>query len=95
MQAQYNKFRHFNKTKSGIKHSVHAEIAAINSISYVMGRDIDWTKVKLYIYRICPGHESGQGLSKSCPACQAAIQDLGIKHVYYTTDDGFAYEEFL
>lgn len=95
MQAQYNKFRHFNKTKNGIKHSVHAEIAAINSISYVMGRDIDWTKVKLYIYRICPGHESGQGLSKSCPACQAAIQDLGIKHVYYTTDDGFAYEEFL
>ncbi len=95
MQAQYNKFRKFNKTKNGIKHSIHAEIAAINSISYVIGRDIDWSKVKMYIYRICPGHESGQGLSKSCPACQAAIQDLGIKHVYYTTDDGFAYEEFL
>ena len=22
----------------------------------------------------------------------AAIKDLGIKHIYYTTNDGFAYE---
>ena len=95
MQAQYNKFRKFNHTKNGIKHSIHAEIAAINSISYVTGRDIDWSKVKMYISRICPGHASGQGLSKPCSACQAAIQDLGIRHVYYTIDDGYAYEEFI
>lgn len=28
-----------------------------------------------------------------CPSCMAAIKDLGIRHIYYTTNDGYAYEE--
>ena len=41
MQAQYNKYRKFNKTKNGIKHSIHAEIAAINSVPYIIGREVE------------------------------------------------------
>lgn len=31
-------------------------------------------------------------MSRPCPNCMAAIKDLGIKHIYYTTNDGFVYE---
>ena len=95
MQAKYNKYRQFNKTKNEVKHSVHAEIAAINSIPYVIGREVqDWSKVKIYVARVCPGHDSGVGMARPCAACRKALQDLGIKHIYYTTDEGYAYERF-
>lgn len=88
MQAHYNQYREFNKTQNGIKHSVHAEIAAINSIPYTIGKDINWDKVRLYIYRICPGKKNKWGLAKPCAACLMAIRDIGIRHLYYTGDDG-------
>ena len=31
-------------------------------------------------------------MSKPCPICRLALQEAGIKHVYYTTDEGFLYE---
>lgn len=94
MQAKYNQYRHFNKTKNGIKHSVHAEIAAINSIPYTVGREIEWSKVKIYIYRLSPGKPGGYGLSRPCPGCMQAIRDMGIQHVYYTGDGSYIYEKF-
>lgn len=93
MQAEYNKYRNFNKTTNGVVHSVHAEIAAINSIPYTVGKDIDWSKVKVYIYRISKGHASKIGTSRPCAACFKALQDLGIRNIYYTTDIGYAYEK--
>lgn len=33
------------------------------------------------------------GLARPCPACMAMIKNLGIKKIYYTTDDGFAFEQ--
>lgn len=95
MQARYNQYRDFNKTKSCIKHSLHAEIAAISTIPYTIGKEIDWSKVKVYIYRISPGKEFGFGLAKPCPACQEALKDLGIQHIYYTGDRSYIYEELF
>ena len=95
MQAQYNKYRQFNKTKNGIKHSVHAEIAAINSIPYVIGREVEWSKVKVYIWRICPGKPGLHGLAKPCPACTQALRDMGIQHIYYTGDESYVYERLV
>ena len=34
-------------------------------------------------------------MSRPCPSCLVAIKDMGIKHIYYTTDDGFAYEQII
>ena len=45
---------------------------------------------KLYIYR--KRNDKPYGMSRPCPSCMAAIKDLGIKHIYYTTNEGFAYE---
>lgn len=87
MQKYYNKFRegdgndHFNP-------SLHAEINCINSIRHM---DIDFSKVKLYVYRI--RNDQPYGMARPCPSCMAAIKDIGIKNIYYTTNDGFAYEK--
>ena len=92
MQARYNQYRNFNKTNNGIKHSIHAEIAAINSIPYTIGREVEWSKVKVYIYRICPGRIGGYGLAKPCEACIQALRDIGIRHIYYTGNGSYIYE---
>lgn len=95
MQRRYNRrFRKFNCTKGQYIHdAVHAEISAITNIPYVVGKDIDWSKVKVFVYRICNGKEFGYGNAKPCPACMNAIRELGIKNVYFTDDDGYSYLE--
>lgn len=96
MQQEYDiRYRDFNNHANGefIRHSIHAEVACLNSISYVVGRDVNWSKVKIYVYRMAPGKKLGYGLAKPCPACMAALRDYGIRKVYYTDDDGLSYLE--
>lgn len=95
VQKRYNKYRSFNKGPKAVKHSLHAEIDAITSVPYPVDNSIDWSNVKVYVYRICPGKPLGSGLAASCPACRAALRDKGVRHLYYTTDNGFAYEEMF
>lgn len=86
-QKYYNKYRHSNVSGDfGAK--LHAEINCINSIKNL---DINFSKVSLYIYRI--RKDQPYGMSRPCPSCMAAIRDLGIRHIYYTTNNGFAYEK--
>lgn len=91
MQKYYNSHRinepayDYNDT---LLPKLHAEMNCLNSIRHF--DDIKFSKVKLYIFRsmITKAH----GMARPCPSCMAAIKDLGIRNVYYTTDDGFAYE---
>ena len=83
-QKYYNKYR---KNSESLLPKLHAEINCINQIKDM---DIIFSNVKLYIYRI--RKDRPFGLSRPCPSCMAAIKDLGIKDIYYTTDDGFSYE---
>ena len=85
MQKKYNEYREVKYNKDIIP-SIHAEMMCLLSIRHL---ELKWNKVSLYIYRSCT---HGQGLARPCPACMAAIKDLGIKDIYYTTQDGFAYE---
>lgn len=95
-QREYNmKYRTFRKGKKPIIDSIHAEMKALSEISYPIAQQIDWSKVKVYVYRNCPGKKLGFGMARPCEACIAALRDKGIKHIYYTTDAGFAYEEIL
>ena len=55
--------------------------------------DIDWSKVKLYIYR--ETRDGKLAMSRPCPACMQAIKDLNIKHIAYTTDCGYATEKLV
>ena len=84
MQKFYNKYR---MPSDYMLPKLHAEISCINQIKHL---DINFSKVKLYIYRI--RNDQPFGLSRPCPSCMAAIKDLGIRDIYYTTNDGYSYE---
>lgn len=83
MQAKYNIYR---KTHSP-NDVIHAEMACINQIKNL---DIDFTKVKLYVYR--EDENKHKRICKPCEACERAIRDLGIKTVYYTDTDSYVKE---
>lgn len=89
IQKYYNRFRigkDFTESESLLP-KMHAEI---NCIKGIRNLDIDFSKVKLYIYRI--RKDQVYGIARPCPSCMAAIKDLGITDIYYTTDSGFAHE---
>lgn len=89
IQAHYNIFRNKDISLcSSLLPKLHAEINCLNAIRHM---NINFSKVKLYIYRA--RKDRLIGICKPCPSCMAAIKDLGIKHIYYTTNDGFAYEK--
>lgn len=83
-QKFYNKYR--NPSESMLP-KLHAEISCLNQLK---GLNINFSKVKLYIYRI--RKDQPFGLARPCPSCMAAIKDLGIKEIYYTTNDGYSCE---
>lgn len=83
-QKYYNRYR---KPSDSMLPKLHAEISCINSIKHL---DINFSKVKLYIYRI--RQDQPFGLSRPCPSCMAAIKDLGVRDIYYTSNDGYVYE---
>ena len=85
-QEYYNRYR--CKDCILLIPKLHAEISCINSIRHL---DINFSKVKLYIYRT--RKDQDYGMSRPCPSCIAAIKDLGIRDVYYSTNNGFAYEK--
>lgn len=88
MQKYYNKFRNPKGEKNITPlPKLHAEINCLNQLKHL---DINFSKVKLYIYRI--RNDQPFGIARPCPSCMAAIKDIGIQYIYYTTNDGYAYE---
>ena len=87
-QKYYNKARNFNNNDGDEAiHKTHAEILAIQRVSYTARIQTDWSKANIYIARIALGLPGGVGLAKPCPACMEAIKDLGIRNIFYTGDD--------
>lgn len=90
MQKKYNFFRanyHTDETVGNHTNCTHAEIDAITKISML---DIDFQKVEVYVYR---SHKDGTpALARSCPACRQAMIDMGIMNIFYSTENGWAYE---
>lgn len=89
-QAKYNIWRYKDKSNNYLPEKVHAEISALEKVKYL---DIDFSKVHIYIYR-----ETRKGelaMARPCKACLARIKELGIKHISYTTDSGYASERLI
>lgn len=83
-QKFYNKYR---LESEDLLPKLHAEINCLNQLKHM---DMNFSKVKLYIYRL--RKDKPYGMGRPCPSCMAAIRDLGIRDIYYTTDDGFCHE---
>lgn len=87
-QDYYNRFRELHNSEGcSCVPKLHAEINCLNSIRHL---DVNFSKIKLYVYRI--RNDRPHGIARPCLSCMAAIKDLGIQHIYYTTNDGFGYE---
>lgn len=85
LQKRYNVYR--DLTDSNAIHKLHAEVDALKSI---MDLDINWSEASIYVYR--KRRDRPHGIARPCKSCMALIKDLGIKNIYFTTDDGFANE---
>lgn len=94
IQKKYNRYRNFKNyhNHSSVRHSLHAEIAAIKKIPYPIAQQIDWKKVKVYTYRIAIGLPQNKGISRPCAGCLQCLKDMGIRDIYYSTDFGYAHE---
>ena len=86
-QARFNMYRFKNCGNKYLPDKMHAETKVLQAIRYL---DIDFTKVKIYIYREL--RDGKLAMSRCCPSCLAMIKSLGIKTIAYTTDDGYAIE---
>lgn len=71
-------------------HTLHAEISALLPL---IKEDVDFSKVKLYVYRT--RKDGSLGLARPCDGCMHLIRTLGIKDIFYTTYDGYTHEEIL
>lgn len=87
LQKRYNAVRFSADTP----HKLHAETAAL--LPLLKSRDMDLSRLKVYLYR---EHADGTfAMSRPCPSCMAMFHDAGIKHLYYTTDAGYAEEKLI
>lgn len=91
LQAKYSKYLGIDESKIVFKSSIHAEIDCLKKI--YNDKDIPWSKVKIYVYRSLKTKD--YGLARPCVSCMQFIKDLGIRHVYYTTNIGFGHEILL
>lgn len=89
-QAKYNVWRYKDKSNNYLPQKIHAELSALVKIQYL---DIDFSKVRIYIYRETRNGELA--MARPCPACLARIKELGIKYISYTTDSGYASERLI
>ena len=93
IQKAFNRYRDFNYSNNYEPDSIHAEVKALKSVSYIVGKNVNWKRVNVYVYRI---RKDGKGAcAKPCPACQALMQSLGIVGcIFSEDDDAIGYIEF-
>ena len=86
LQQKLNKERFEEETPA----KLHAEVSCL--LPLLGNKDIKWRDCELYVYR--EYKKGGLAMSRPCQSCQKLIKELGIRIVHYTTDDGYATEEF-
>lgn len=80
--------QHYNNLRADYRApvpNIHAEIDALISSRY---NDLDGCEI--YVYR--DKMDGDIGNCRPCRSCMTAMKKAGIKHVYYTDEDGFHYE---
>lgn len=89
LQARYNVYRYKG---SDTLPKAHCETQLVQKLRWKFGDSIDWSKVHIYLYR---EYKDGRlGPSRCCASCLTMLKELGIKKIYYTTEDGYVEEKF-
>jgi deoxycytidylate deaminase len=90
LQKFYNRYR-FHDDKDSM-HLMHAELEAlIKGNQYLVNTEN--VKTIMYVYREYR-HTRKLAMARPCTGCIRALRDFNVHRAYYTTPDGFAYEEF-
>ena len=87
LQRQLNRYRGYDVDASEAHNTLHAEVACLTKVRDL---DIDWGRASIFVYRI--KKDGSSGLSYPCKGCMALIKSMGIKNIYYSTENGWAYE---
>lgn len=87
LQQKYNRFRFVD---DNAKHLMHAELDAIVKSKLDTSNN---KRTSIYVYRDMADHQHGK--SRPCAGCLHALKDYNINHIFYTTDDGFVYEQLI
>jgi deoxycytidylate deaminase len=86
LQKKYNRYRF---TDDG-EHKQHAELAALLPL---IRERTDLSNAVIFTYR---EHKNGHlAMSRPSPSCLRLIKDVGIKRMFYTTENGYADERII
>ena len=83
LQKKYNELRGYNPNDSISRNTLHAEIDALLSIEQNIE---NYNKIHLFIVR--SKRDESNGIARPCPACMGLIKKMGIKNIYYSTENG-------
>ena len=90
LQHRYNIYRHFQNYDESVPRQ-HAEIDALSPL---IGKEINWSKVSIFIYREL--RDGTPACNRPCEACMRLIKDLGIRDVYFIDENGrYVYEHVI
>lgn len=94
LQKEFNRFRKFSYSNNYSPDSIHAEMAALCSVSYPVGINVKWNKVRIYVCRV--RKDGTTACSRPCKACENFMRSLGIGGCYYTENNNcLAYIEYM
>ena len=91
LQAKYNKYRTIDGKPCDVcqmNNTLHAELMSIINLLRTFKDNLN--KCSIFVYR---EYKNGStALCKPCEGCEKALHDIGIKNIYYTTNNGWCYE---
>lgn len=87
VQKKLNVLRGYDPNISGEHNTLHAEMMALLKARSL---DIDFGKSALFVCRI--RKDGSIGMAKPCEACSEMIKTMGVRDIYYTTNDGWNFE---
>lgn len=59
-------------------------------LAKIRNLDINFSEVEIYVYRALKSGKRAK--ARPCAACMCALKDLGLRKIFYTTDDGYCEE---
>ena len=91
IQKMYNIYRNTNERKYDVEkrnNGVHAEIMTLQHATRSFKGDLN--KCSIFVYS--EKKDGSTRLTRPCMGCSKMLEELGVKNIYYTTDNGWQYE---
>ena len=91
IQKMYNVYRNIDGREYDVEkraNGIHAEIMALQHATRSFKGDL--SKCSIFVYS--EKKDGTTRLTRPCMGCSKMLKDLGVKNIYYTTNNGWQYE---